>query len=112
MLMLFKQIAVIGTILTGFYALAAPRALRGFTGLEMPGGRGVTEVRAILGGLFIALGAAALIFQSTEMFLMLGFAYLGIFAARLLGMLLDSSYEKSNYISLAVEIVFGIALVL
>ena len=82
-----------------------------FTGLEMPGPRGVTEIRAVLGGFFIALGAAPLVFQSREMFLMLGLAYLGVALVRAVSIILDKSFIQSNYISLAAEIVLGLILI-
>ena len=112
MLEILKYIAALATIATGLYALAAPLKVRGFTGLELPGGRGITEVRAVLGGFFIALGAAPLIFASKDMFLMLGVAYLGVGAVRAVSMFVDQSLVQSNFISLAVEIILGIILVL
>ena len=108
---ILKVIAAIGTVLTGLYSLIKPLDVRGFTGLELPGGRGITEVRAVLGGFFIALGAAPLIFQSADMFLMLGMAYLAVGAVRAVSMFLDKSLVQSNFISLAVEILFGLILV-
>ena len=47
------KIAVgIATILTGLVSLIWPLRVRGFTGLEVNGGRGITEIRSILGGVF------------------------------------------------------------
>jgi hypothetical protein len=43
---------------------------------------------------------------------MLGIVYLVIAAARIAGIVLDKSSERSNWISLAVEIVAGIILLL
>ena len=112
MLQILKLIAALATVATGIYALVAPLKVRGFTGLELPGGRGITEVRSVLGGFFIALGAAPLIFGSKDMFLMLGIAYLGVGAVRAISMFVDKSLVQSNFISLAVEIILGIILVL
>ena len=112
MLDVLNFIAALATIATGFYALAVPLKVRGFTGLELPGGRGITEVRAVLGGFFIALGAAPLIFASKDMYLMLGVAYLGVGVVRAVSMFVDKSLVQSNYISLAVEIILGIILIL
>ena len=112
MLPILKIIAAVLTIATGMYSLIAPLKVRGFTGLELPGGRGITEVRSILGGLFIALGAAPLIFGSSDMFLMLGVSYLIIGLVRAISMFIDHSLEPSNAISLATEFVLGIILVL
>jgi len=105
-------IAAVGTILTGLYSLLRPTTLTGFTGLRPEGGRGITEIRAILGGLFIALGAFPLIVNSPIAYMMLGVTYLGIAVVRAVSMFMDKSVVQSNVISLAVEIVFGIILVL
>lgn len=112
MLNILKIIAAASTVITGLYSLFAPQKVRGFTGLDMPSGRGVTEVRAILGGLFIAVGAAPILFASPDMYLMLGIMYLVVAAVRAVSMFVDQSLVSSNYISLAVEVVFGLILVL
>ena len=109
---ILQMIAALATVATGVYSLVAPMKVRGFTGLELPGGRGITEVRAVLGGFFIALGAAPLIFGSRDMFLMLGIAYLAVGVVRAVSMFVDKSLVQSNFISLAVEIILGIILVL
>lgn len=112
MLQILQIFAAVATVATGLYSLVAPLKVRGFTGLELPGGRGITEVRAVLGGFFIALGAAPLFFGSSDMYLMLGIAYLVVGAVRAVSMFVDKSLVQSNYISLAVEIILGIILVL
>ena len=112
LLSILKIIAGVGTIGTGLLALFRPKSVYGFTGLQAEGGRGITEIRAILGGLFIALGGTVLFFRSPETYLMLGIAYLGIGLVRLVSMFIDDSVERSNIISLVVEFVFGIILVL
>jgi hypothetical protein len=43
---------------------------------------------------------------------MLGIAYLTVAAVRAISMFLDDSVDNSNWISLAVEIVFGVILIL
>jgi hypothetical protein len=108
---IIKIIAAIGTILTGAISLARPRSVQGFTGLSAPGARGITEIRAVLGGAFIGLGAAPLLLNTPAAYQMLGITYLAIGLARIIGIFLDRSTERSNYISLVVEIVFGILLV-
>lgn len=49
-LKILQLVAVGGTFLTGLYSLVRPRAIQGFTGLVPEGGRGVTEIRSIVGG--------------------------------------------------------------
>ncbi len=109
---ILKIVAAIATILTGLISLVRPRAVQGFTGLQAPGARGLAEIRAVLGGAFIGLGAAPLILGTPEAYRMLGITYLAIGAARVVGIVVDRSTESSNLISLAVEIVFGVILLL
>jgi hypothetical protein len=108
---ILQLIAVIATILTGLISLVNPRGVQGFTGLTAPGGRGVTEIRSILGGVFIGLGIAVLLLGTRETYQMLGITYLAIGAVRLVSIFLDKSSEPSNWISLAAEIILGILLV-
>ena len=111
-LMVLKIIAAVGTAGTGLLALVKPDAVYGFTGLLAKGARGISEIRSIFGGLFIGLGIAPLILKSNAAYRMLGIGYLAIAAARLFSMIFDKSYDSSNIISLAIEIVFGIILVI
>jgi hypothetical protein len=105
--MILKIVVAVATLLTGLWAFVRPRSVTGFTGLAMPGPRGVSEVRAILGGLFIGLGLAPLIYTAPETYRMLGIGYAAIGAARLFSIIVDKSTERSNLISLAVEIIFA-----
>jgi hypothetical protein len=109
---ILKTIMAAGTIVTGFVSLIWPRSVQGFTGLSAPGPRGITEIRAVLGGGFVGLGLAPLVLGAPAAYRMLGITYLVIAVARIAGIALDRSYERSNWISLAVEIVAGIILIL
>ncbi|MEN6522452.1 MAG: DUF4345 family protein [Anaerolineaceae bacterium] len=110
-LLILKIIAAIATAATGLLALFKPTAVYGFTGLLAEGARGISEIRAIFGGLFIALGIAPFIFGETA-YQVLGLGYLAIAAVRLFSIFLDHSTASSNWISLAIEIVFGVILIL
>ena len=57
---LLKIAVAVATILTGAVSLFWPLRVRGFTGLEVSGGRGITEIRAVIGGVFIGLGSAVI----------------------------------------------------
>jgi len=109
---LLKMAIAILTIATGLLGLLRPRMITGFTGLDAPGARGVSELRGVFGGLFIGLGLAPLLYNAPETIKMLGVAYLAIAIARTFSVLYDRSTERSNLISLAVEYVFGILLLL
>ncbi len=109
---ILKIIAALITVATGLLSFVRPRSVQGFTGLDVSGPRGVTEIRAVLGGAFIALGGLPLLTRWPEAFRMLGIVYLVVGATRIVGLIVDKSLERSNLISLAVEIVFGGILVL
>jgi hypothetical protein len=107
-----KILGALLTIATGLVSLFFPQAITGFTGLVPQGARGITEIRSVLGGLFIALGAAPLFLNHPAAYQMLGIAYLAIAIVRLISMVVDKSVVSSNIISLVFEIVFGVILVL
>ena len=109
---ILKIVLAAATIATGLISLIRPRSVQGFTGLTAPGPRGLAEIRAVLGGGFIGLGAAPLILGEPAAYSMLGITYLAIAIGRVGGIVLDKSTEPSNLISLAVEIVFGVILIL
>jgi len=109
---ILKIAAAVVTIGTGLLSLLKPRAVYGFTGLTAEGSRGITEIRSILGALFVALGGAVLYFQLSETYAMLGIMYLFIALVRLVSMFVDKSVEQSNIVSLITEIILGVILVL
>ena len=109
---ILKATAAVVTVATGLLGAIRPSAVPDFTGLKPTGARGVTEIRSIFGGLFIALGAYPLVTGADTAYHMLGVMYLAIGAVRLISMLIDESLsEVSNLASLAVEIVLGVILV-
>jgi len=109
--MILKIVAALATAATGLLALVKPAATYGFIGLNAVGVRGVSEIRAIFGGLFIALGVTPL-FLGPAAYRMLGIGYLAIAAARTFSIICDKSYAQSNLISLVIEIVLGAILVI
>ena len=109
---ILKIIAGIATIITGVVSLFWPLKVPGFTGLEPQGGRGITEIRTILGALFVGLGAAVLFYNSKEAYMILGVTYLVMALVRGSSILIDKSPVSSNIISFVVELVFGVLLVI
>ena len=105
-------VIAVATIATGAISLFRPESIRGFTGLVAEGPRGITEIRAIMGGVFIGLGLAPLLLNSPDAYRTLGITYLVIAAIRAISIYIDSSAASSNTISLIVEIVFGVLLML
>lgn len=112
LILILKYLAVVVTLFTGLYSLAVPQKIKGFTGLEASSPRATSEIRSVMGGTFIGLGLAALIFPVREVFLTLAIAYAAIGLIRLVTIFLDKAAERSNWISLATEIVLVIVLVL
>lgn len=111
-LQILKIIGGIATIATGVVSLFWPLKVPGFTGLEPNGGRGITEIRTILGALFVGLGAVVLYYRSPEAYTILGVTYLAMALVRGVSIIVDRSAISSNIISFVVELVFGILLVL
>jgi hypothetical protein len=107
-LWILKIVAALATAATGLLSFIKPDAVYGFTGLTATGPRGVSEVRAVFGGLFIALGLASIFMGQYQI---LGIGYLAIAVTRTISIFLDKSYARSNLISLGIEIVFGAVLV-
>ena len=110
-LKILQIIAALATAATGLLAFVKPSAAYGFIGLNAEGARGVSEIRAIFGGLFIGLGIAPL-FMGATAYRLLGIGYLAIAAARAFSIVFDKSFAQSNWISLGIEIVLGVILVL
>jgi hypothetical protein len=111
-LQIIKILSAIATIGVGLVSLVKPLAIRGFTGLEVSGGRGITEIRSILGALFIGFGGAVLFLNSQDAYATLGITYLTIGVVRTVSMFLDKSVVFSNIISVITEILMGVILVL
>lgn len=111
LLTILKMAAALLTAATGLLALVKPSAAYGFTGLNASGPRGVSEIRAVFGGLFISLGLVPFFLGPTT-YVMLGCAYLAIALARLFSIIWDKSYARSNWISLGLEVVLGVILVI
>ena len=111
-LQILRIIAGLATVITGVVSLFWPLKVPGFTGLEPVGGRGISEIRTILGALFIGLGGAVLYFNTKEAYMILGITYLAMALVRGISILVDKSPVSSNIISFVVELVLGILLVL
>ena len=107
---ILKYAAVIVTILTGVYSLVQPKKIKDFTGLEASSPRAITEIRAVMGGTFIGLGIAALIFPTPEVYKTLAITYAAIAVIRGISMVTDKSIVRSNVISLVSEVVLVIIL--
>lgn len=111
---ILKIAAAIGTILVGGISMFNPTGIKSFTGLDVSGNpRATTEVRSILGAIFVGLGLAPLIWRgmAEPMYLMLGFTYLVVAVVRSISMFVDGSVVQSNIISVVSEVIFGLIFV-
>jgi len=108
---ILKIISAGATLVTGLLCLVKPAAVSGFIGLSPIGVRGISEIRSIFGGLFIALGLAPF-WLGTPAYQTLGIGYLAIAVARAVSIVFDKSYAQSNLISLVTEIILGAILVM
>ncbi|HEY60157.1 MAG TPA: hypothetical protein G4N92_05690 [Anaerolineae bacterium] len=111
-LQLLKYAINIATVITGVVSLFWPLKVQEFTGLTVNGGRGVTEIRTILGALFIGLGVAAQIYNQKQTYAMLGIVYLVMALVRGVSIIVDKSAVSSNIISFSTELIFGLILML
>lgn len=107
-----KWLAVGVSLLIGLYAMIKPGRVARYSGLELPGTRGTTEIRAVMGGTLIGLSVATVILNNPLTFKMLGISWAATAVIRALSIALDKSADRSNAISLIVEIGLAILLVL
>lgn len=111
LLQYLKYFVNLATVATGVVSLFWPLKVQEFTGLTAGGGRGITEIRVILGALFVALGVASQIYNAPQTYGMLGIMYLALAVVRVISMIVDQSNSSSNIISAVVELVFGLILI-
>jgi len=107
-----KIIVAVATLGVGILSIVRPAAAERFTGLKATGPRGISEIRAVLGGLFVGLAIAVLIYRTASAFGTLGIAYLAIALVRLISIFADRAATTSNLVSLISEVVFGVLLLM
>jgi hypothetical protein len=110
-LQILKYIVCGLIVLDGVMAVFAPQRTAVFTGLTPKGGRGITEIRSLFGGFFIALGLTPFFLGDTA-YAVMGIGYLANAVVRLISIFIDKSSEASNWFSLAFNIAFGVILIL
>lgn len=104
LLRLLRFVVLAATVASGLVLVVKPESVSGFTGLAPDAARGITEIRAAMGGVFVALGVAPLVLRRPAE-RVLGLVYLAIAAVRAPFMFADGSApEQSNWISLAFEV--------
>jgi len=91
------------TIGLGVMALVRPLAAAAFVDMRPVGAMGLSELRATYGGLFAGLGIFALTAQRDLSFQMLGVAWIGAAAGRLLSLVVDANRQPKNLGGIAFE---------
>ena len=111
-LLLLQQYVVWFTFFFGVAGFIVPKITQNFIDLHPKTARGMTETRAVYGGVMMGLGLAGLLFGTREVYLTLGFMYLGAAISRLVAMVIDRSFDQNNLVSICVESILGTVLVL
>jgi len=96
----------------GLLGLLFPGPVSRTVGVALPGRLGTSEFRATYGGFFLGAGSAVLLLASREAAFVLGLAWLGAAAARLLSVVVDRSRSRRNVAGLVIELVIGVLLIL
>lgn len=92
------------TIAFGAFGFLAPRFTMSALDLASTDSTmGLSEMRASVGGLFVAMGIGCLVIGSPWAYLMLGVAYLGAGLGRLISVVLDNPPRRKALIYFAFE---------
>ncbi|SIT00069.1 protein of unknown function [Roseivivax lentus] len=106
MIDLINIAVALATIAFGAIGLFAPRYTAQVLDLEFGASEmGKSELRASAGGLFVALGAGAIVIGAPLAYGMIGLAYLGAGVGRLAANLLDDLPQPKGWVFFAVEAV-------
>ena len=105
-------LAALLTIGLGLFGFLAPRYTAVVLDLAPTGSNmGLSELRASVGGLFVLIGLGALWLGQPTAFLMLGFAYAGAAAGRLLSLFLDAPPRRKVMLFGGIEAVLALWLI-
>jgi hypothetical protein len=110
-LLFFKYLAVVVTLATGGISIFWPKSIKGFTGLEASSPRAISEIRSVMGGVFLGLGIAAFVLNTPQVYQMLGIGYAAIALVRGISIVVDRAAVQSNIISLITEIILAVILI-
>lgn len=92
----------------GVGALVKPVVLESL-GVRATSPLGSSEIRAVFGGMFVAVGLAAIVLREPVVFLVLGIAWFGDVIARLAAVLLDHVPTRQSVPVLCIALVLGCA---
>lgn len=95
------------TIGLGIFGLVAPWHAAQWVGLSPMGTRGIAEIRATYGGLFVAIGLVCLVSRQPPAFAVASAAWLGAALARVISMVLSRDRSRANVGGLVLEAGIG-----
>jgi hypothetical protein len=108
MIDILNMVAVVLTIAFGAFGFLAPKFTAGALDLATSGSNmGLSEMRASVGGLFVASGLACLIIGAPLAYAMLGFAYAGAAAGRAVSLVFDNPPLGKAFMYFAIEAVLA-----
>ena len=112
MIDIVNVIAAIATIAFGAFGFLAPKYTMAALDLAADGSTmGASEMRASVGGLFVAMGIYCLIWGAAPAYFMLGVAYAGATAGRALSLVLDAPPRRKVLIFGGIEAVLALWLI-
>ena len=98
------------TLACGIAGLFWPLAVANLVSIEPVEERGISEIRATYGGLFFAMGLFALIAQTSDVFRLVGVAWLGAASARSFSYVRDNSRSGMNLGAIVMETSVGLTM--
>lgn len=107
------SVNTLGALVTfglGVFGLFSPLGVAQFVGIQPDGERGVSEIRATYGGLFLALGLFAIIAQNTDVFRVVGVGWIGAASARSFSFVRDNSRSGANLGAIVMEAAIGLSM--
>ncbi len=107
------SVNTLGALITlglGVFGLFWPLSAARLVGIEPDGERGLSEIRATYGGIFVAIGIFATVAQSSDVFRVVGVGWIGASAARSFSYVRDNSRSTANLGAIVIEALVGVSL--
>jgi hypothetical protein len=107
------SVNTLGSLITaglGVFGLFFPESAARLVGIQPEGERGISEIRATYGGLFLSIGLFATIAQDNNVFRALGVAWIGAASGRAYSVARDKSTSGANLGAVVIEAVVGVAM--
>ena len=106
-MLILQEIGASISLLLGLMGVVSPSAVEKFVSIQAVGELGVSEIRATYGGFFLGVSIYALFIQETQVFIALGFAWLGAALVRA-GTFILGSATSNNAGGIVFESIIGL----